>query len=83
MASFIEQKDYVMHLREIIPAYTSHNSIWLFCKSVTLLIKFISGILSYLILHHCCFSAELLISQLFPEVILDVSDCFYKLSSSF
>lgn len=74
----IEQKDYVAYLRETIPAFTSHDRIWLFHKSVTLLI-IISGILSYLLLHHSSYSAELLISQLFPEVILDVSD--YKLST--
>lgn len=79
----IEQKDYCMHLRAIIPACASHNSIWLFCKSVTLLIIFISGILSYLILHHCSLSAELLTGQSFPEVISDVSDCFCKSSSLF
>lgn len=70
----IEQKDYVMYFTESISACTSPNSIWLFCKSVTLLIALISEILSYIILHHCSFSAEPLISQLFPEVILGVSN---------
>lgn len=79
----IEQKDYVMYLTEIISACTSPNSIWLFCKSVTLLIALISEVLSYLILHHCSFSAELLISQLLPEVILGVSDWMCKVLSSF
>lgn len=79
----IEQKDYVMYLTEIISGCTSPNSIWLFCKSVTLLIALISEILSYLIPHHCSFSAELLISQLFPGVILSVSVWMCKLLNSF
>lgn len=79
----IEQKDYVMYLTEIISACTSPNSIWLFCKSVTSVIVLISEILSYLILHHCSFSPELLICQLFPEVILGVSDWMCKLLNSF
>lgn len=79
----IEQKDYVMYLTEIIFACTSPNSIWLFCRSVTLLIVLISEILSYIILHHCSFSAELLIIQLFPEVILGVSNWMCKLLNSF
>lgn len=79
----IEQKDYVMYLTEIISACTSPNSIWLFCKSVTLLIVLISEILSYIILHHRSFSADLLISKLFPEVILGVSNWMYKLLNSF
>lgn len=60
----IEQKDYVMYLKDIIPACTFQNSIWLFCKSVTLLIVFISGIHSDHIHHHCSFPAELLVSSL-------------------
>lgn len=53
-----------MYLKDIIPACTSQNSGWLFCRSVTLLIIFISGIHSDHIHHHCSFPAELLVSSL-------------------